>query len=64
MHEFLNTLLPVIENIEVSYEEISDNDLKGQAIEKTIIPSNMFDFYTNLEILSGLTLYDHTDTLT
>ena len=38
--------------------------LKGQGIEKIIIPSNIIDFYTRLEILLGLKLSGHTDTLT
>ena len=31
-------------------------DLKGQGNEKIIIPSNIFDFYTRLEVLHGLKL--------
>ena len=38
--------------------------LKGQGIEKIIIPSNLIDIYTRLEILLGLKLSGHTDTLT
>ena len=30
--KLLNPFLPEVEKIEVSYEEISDNDLKGQGI--------------------------------
>ena len=36
----------------------------GQVIEKIIIPSNIIDIYTRLEILLGLRLSGHTDTLT
>ena len=42
--KILNLLLPALENIEDSYEEISDNDLEGQGIEKIIIPSNIKNF--------------------
>ena len=38
--------------------------LEGQGIEKIIIPSNIFDIYTRLEILLGLKLGGHSDTLT
>ena len=37
-------------------------DLKGQGV-KTIIPSNIIDIYTRLEVLLGLKLSGHTDTL-
>ena len=39
-------------------------DLKGQGIEKIIIPSNIIDIYGRLEILLGLKLSGHTNTLT
>ena len=38
--------------------------LKGKGIEKIIIPSNIIDIYTRLEILLGLKLSGHTNTLT
>ena len=38
--------------------------LKGKGIEKIIIPSNIIDIYTRLEVLPGLKLSGHTDTLT
>ena len=41
-----------------------DTKLKGRGIEKTIIPSNIIDIYTRLEILLGLKLSGHTNTLT
>ena len=44
-------------------KEKPDN-LKGQGIEKTIIPSNIIDIYTTLEILLELNLSGYTDTLT
>ena len=39
-------------------------DLEGRGIEKIIIPSNIIDIYTRLEVLLGLKLSGHTDTLT
>ena len=41
-----------------------DKQLKGRGVEKMIIPSNISDIYTRLEILPGLKLSGHTDTLT
>ena len=52
-----NPPLPTIENVEDS------SDLGGQGA-KIIIPSNIIDIYTRLEILLGLKLSGHTDTLT
>ena len=40
-----------------------DTKLKGRGIEKFIIPSNIVDIYTRLEILLGLKLSGHSDTL-
>ena len=51
-----NPPLPTIENE-------SDN-LEGEGVEKIIIPSNIIDIYTRLEVLLGLKLSGHTDTLT
>ena len=48
-----------------TFDEISDdsdNELEGEGV-KTIIPSNIVDIYTRLEILLGLKLSGHTDTL-
>ena len=39
-------------------------NLQGRGIEKIIIPSNIIDLYTRLEVLLGLKLSGHTDTLT
>ena len=50
-----NLPLPAIENE-------SDN-LQGDGV-KIIIPSNIIDIYTRLEVLLGLKLSGHTDTLT
>ena len=40
-----------------------DTKLKGRGIEKIIIPSNITDIYTRLEVLLGLKFSGHTDTL-
>ena len=60
----LNPPLPAIEDIKDSFEEISDNDLQGQGIEKIIILSNIIDIYTRFEILLGPKFSVHTNTLT
>ena len=39
------------------------SNLKGQGIQKSIIPSNIIDIYTRLEMLLGLKLSGYTDTL-
>ena len=41
----------------------SDFDLQGEGV-KIIIPSNTTDIYTKLEVLLGLKISGHTDTLT
>ena len=41
-----------------------DTKLKGRGIKKKIFPSNIIDIYTRLEVLLGLKLSGHTDTLT
>ena len=41
-----------------------DTELKGRGVEKIIIPSNILDIYTRLEVLLGLKLSGNTDTLT
>ena len=49
-----------------TFEEItldSDSDLQGEGVE-IIIPSNIIDIYTRLEVLLGLKLSGHSDTLT
>ena len=40
------------------------HNLKGQGVEKIIIPSNTIDIYTRLEKLLGLKLSGHKSTLT
>ena len=62
--EKLSKLVEDIQNR--TYEEItldSDNNLQGEGV-KIIIPSNINDIYTRLEVLLGLKLSGHTDTLT
>ena len=63
---FTKTLPKLVEDIQnKTFEDISDDstDLEGQGV-KIIIPSNIIDIYTRLEILLGLKLSGHTDTLT
>ena len=65
---FLTETLPkLVEEIQNrTYEEItidSDNKLQGEGV-KIYIPSNISDIYTRLEVLLGLKLSGHTDTLT
>ena len=55
--KFRNPPLPTIENVEDS------SDLEGLGM-KIIIPNNIKDIYTGLEVLLGLRLSGHTDTLT
>ena len=50
-----NPLLPAI--------EIESNNLEGEGV-KIIIPSKIINIYTRLEVLLGLKLSGHTDTLT
>ena len=50
-----NPPLPAIEN--------ESDDLQGEGV-KIIIPSNRIDIYIRLEVLLGLKLSGHTDTLT
>ena len=52
-----NPPLPAIENVEDS------SDLEKEGV-KFIIPRNIIDIYTRLEVLLGLKLSGHTDTLT
>ena len=39
-------------------------NLQGRGIEKIIIPNNIIDIYTRIEVLLGLKLSGHSDTLT
>ena len=64
---FTITLHKLVEEIQNrTSEDItldSDIDLKGEGVE-IIIASNIIDIYTRLEVLLGLKLSGHTDTLT
>ena len=65
---FFTKKLPklVEDNQNITFDEISDysDGLQGERIGKNIIPSNIIDIYTRLEVLLGLKLSGHTDTLT
>ena len=63
---FIKTLPKLVEDIQnKTFEVISDgfSDLEGRGM-KIIIPSNIIDIYSRLEVLLGLKLSGHTDTLT
>ena len=65
---FLTESLPeLVEEIQNrTYEEVtfnSDKNLQGEGV-KIIIPSNIIDIYSTLEVLLGLKLSGRTDTLT
>ena len=64
---FITTRLPkLVEEFQnKTFDEITDDsdDLQGERI-KIIIPSNIIDIYTGLEVLLGLKISGHTDTLT
>ena len=53
--EIRNPPLPAIEN--------ESDKLQGEGV-KIVIPSNVIDIFTRLEVLLGLKLSGHTDTLT
>ena len=62
----LITLPKIVDDIQIkTFEELTDDcdDLQGEGV-KIIIPSNILDIYTRLEILLGLKLSGHTNTLT
>ena len=63
---FTITLPKLVEEIQNrTFEEItldSDNDLQGEGVKITI-PSNIIDIYTRLEVLQGLKVSGHSDTL-
>ena len=48
-------ILPTYDNI----EDVSTN-IKGEGVEKIILPSNSVDIYTRLEVSLGLKLSRHT----
>ena len=49
---------------DVSRNRNLDTKPKGKGITKTFIPSNVVDIYARLEVLLGLKLSGHCDTLT
>ena len=63
MQDALHTLPNEIERIREPVLPPIENDLQGEGV-KIIIPSNIIDIYTRLEVLLGLNLSGHTDTLT
>ena len=58
---FTITLPKLVE--EIQNKTVNEIDLEGQGL-KIIIPSNIIDIYTRLEVLLGLKLSGHTGTLT
>ena len=58
--KFFTNLIKNYRNLKKEEPDI----LKGKGIEKIIIPSNIIDIYTRLEVLLGLKLSGPTDTLT
>ena len=62
---FLKKLPKLVNDIQnKTFEEITDDSdgLQGDGV-KIIIPSNIIDIYTRLEVLLGLKISGHTDTL-
>ena len=55
--KFRNPTLPSIEKV------VDSSELEGEGL-KIIIPFNIVDIYTRFEVLLGLKLSGHTDTLT
>ena len=63
---FTKTLPKIVDkNQNKTFDEFTDDSdsLQGEGV-KIIIPSNIIDIYTRLEVLLGLKLRGHTDTLT
>ena len=62
---FTKKLPKLVEDIQnKTFGEITDdyNDLQGEGL-KIVIPSNIIDIYTRLEVLLGFKLSGHSDTL-
>ena len=59
---FLTITLPKLVD-EIQNRTFDEIDLEGQGV-KIIIPSNIIDIYTRVEVLLGLKLSGHTDALT
>ena len=49
---------------EIQNKTFDETDLEGQGFTKIVIRSNIFKIYTRLEIILGLKLFGHTNTLT
>ena len=63
---FTKTLPKLVEELQnKTFEEITDDsdNLQGEG-EKIMLPSNIIDIYTRLEVLIGLKLSGYTDILT
>ena len=63
---FTKTLPKIVDEIQYKcFDEITDSsdNLEGQGL-KIIIPSKLINIYTRLEVLLGLRISGHTDTLT
>ena len=63
---FTITLPNLVDDIQKNtFDEITDDSdsSQGEGV-KINIPTNIIDFYTRLEVLRGLRLSGHTDTLT
>ena len=63
---FLKKLPKLVDDIQnKTFDEINNDsdDLQGTGVKKITIPSNIIDIYTRLEILLGLKLSGHKDTL-
>ena len=59
---FLTITLPKLVD-EIQNKTFDEIDLEGRGV-RIIIPSHIIDIYTRLEVLLGLKLSGHTDTLT
>ena len=67
MKDALNDLpkaIDKIRNLPLPEIENESDTLEGEGVQKIIIPNNIIDIYTRLEVLLGLKLSGHTDTLT
>ena len=54
----------VIRSMNLDTKPKTKPKLEGKGVEKIIIPSSIIDIYTRLEVLLGLKVSGHTDTLT
>ena len=60
---FLTIKLPKLVD-EIQNKSFDDYDLQGQGTQKIVIPSNIIDIYTSLEVLLGFKISGHSETLT